>query len=304
MVIYRCIFLQQIIGGNDMTFSKHFIIFTAVLLFTFTACEQPMAPQTDDAAALATSGTTKLAKKGNDRICSCTVVCVPDSVAILWGDKNIAVGTISVTRDEVNLYVTYSTINGWKLDETHLDISAEHFCERGAPGKYLYKKDHENGPTTYTYTVPITWVEGTTVYFRAHAEVKKNSKEVSAYAGTITNPKRGAWFGQFCYTIKPTTPPPPPTYTVSGIVYFDADNNGMYDSGEQGITNVTIELSDGQITVSDANGNYSFSGLLPDTYTVIGSSIDGLSPTSTLTKKFSISSTNYSANFGYTILAP
>jgi hypothetical protein len=280
------------------------IAITALMILAAAGCEQPNAPQ--DAVAPNSSATVAapLAKKGHHSSCDCSTVCAQESVATLWSKNNTAVGTVAVVRDGANLLITFTAANGWSLDESHLDIAAEHFCERGAPGKYRYKQDHKKGVTSYTYSVPNTWAEGTEIYIRAHAELKNRSKETDAFAGTIIDPKRGAWYGQFCYVIAPTEPPPPPTYTVSGIVFFDADNSGDYSADEPGIAGVTVELSGGGSTITDANGNYTLSGLSPGTYTVIGPDLSGYYPTSTLTKKFAISSADYSANFGYTDTAP
>jgi hypothetical protein len=51
--------------------------------------------------------------------------------------------------------------------------------------------------------------------------------------------------------------------TISGLVYFDANNNGIHDPGEIGLANNTIQLFDAngnQIasTVTDATGRYTF----------------------------------------------
>ncbi|MGL4944262.1 MAG: SdrD B-like domain-containing protein [Thermoguttaceae bacterium] len=67
--------------------------------------------------------------------------------------------------------------------------------------------------------------------------------------------------------------------SLSGTVYEDADNNGEIDSGEKRLEGVRVELcifnaatgkfeSTGIFTSTDANGNYSFDGLVPGTYCV------------------------------------
>jgi serine-aspartate repeat-containing protein C/D/E len=62
--------------------------------------------------------------------------------------------------------------------------------------------------------------------------------------------------------------------SLSGYVYVDANNNGVYDSGETPIANTTLALLDssgnptGATATTDANGFYSFTGLMPDTYGV------------------------------------
>jgi VCBS repeat-containing protein len=64
---------------------------------------------------------------------------------------------------------------------------------------------------------------------------------------------------------------------LSGFVYFDANNNGVFDSDELGIGGVTIALtgskasdstSVNQTTKTASDGSYSFSGLAPGSYTL------------------------------------
>jgi hypothetical protein len=64
--------------------------------------------------------------------------------------------------------------------------------------------------------------------------------------------------------------------SLSGRVYFDANTNGVYDSGDSGLQGVSITLTGtddrGQevylTTVTDADGNYFFASLRPGTYTI------------------------------------
>ncbi|GAB5453548.1 MAG: hypothetical protein Hals2KO_38760 [Halioglobus sp.] len=58
--------------------------------------------------------------------------------------------------------------------------------------------------------------------------------------------------------------------SVAGTVFFDANNNGVFDAGEEGIGGVTVNLT-GPVNLSvmtDASGNYLFDNLPPGTYTV------------------------------------
>lgn len=59
---------------------------------------------------------------------------------------------------------------------------------------------------------------------------------------------------------------------VSGAVYFDTNENGLFDSSETGIANVTITLttdgSPARTTTTDATGGYQFTGLRPGTYSI------------------------------------
>ncbi|MBK7898669.1 MAG: DUF11 domain-containing protein [Betaproteobacteria bacterium] len=61
--------------------------------------------------------------------------------------------------------------------------------------------------------------------------------------------------------------------SISGTVFLDHNNNGVQGGADTGIAGVTIQLLDSlnalvATTVSDANGQYSFTGLAPGTYSV------------------------------------
>ena len=77
----------------------------------------------------------------------------------------------------------------------------------------------------------------------------------------------------------PVIPPPPSAGTggISGITFEDLNGNGFLDSGESGIGGVVIYFdqnnnsvrdADELFVASDVNGNYSFSNLADNAYTV------------------------------------
>lgn len=79
---------------------------------------------------------------------------------------------------------------------------------------------------------------------------------------------------------------------ISGVVYIDANRNGVRDAGEAGRPGVRLDLAGtrpGGITVatrsvlSGADGSYSFPGLLPGTYAVSVAVPGGLTATSART---------------------
>ena len=86
------------------------------------------------------------------------------------------VGVVEVTDDGNNLTVTYTTTNGWLLNETHLHIANE--SEEGIPqtkkgnpkvGQFDYSEEHEPC-VEYTYVIPLDGLSGE-VYIAAHAAV-------------------------------------------------------------------------------------------------------------------------------------
>lgn len=61
--------------------------------------------------------------------------------------------------------------------------------------------------------------------------------------------------------------------SISGVVFLDQNNNGTQNGADTGIASVTVELlnNSGSViatTTTDANGAYSFTGLVPGTYSV------------------------------------
>ncbi|MFZ4621833.1 MAG: SdrD B-like domain-containing protein [Bacteroidota bacterium] len=231
--------------------------------------------------------------------------CDADGIVTLWAGKTTNAGTVAVTQDANNVYVTYTTIGSWKLKETHLDISTQQYTQRGAPGLYDYQATHGNGVTTYKYTVPKTWAAGTKIYFLAHAVVGKYSSQQcgstqTAYGGTVVQPNGGSWFATFCTTV--TGNPVPPKYSVTGSVFNDANSNGVKDVGEAGLANVVVSLSGGGTSTSDANGSYSFTGVTAGTYTVSAPAVSGYTQTTAGAASVTVTNANVSVNFGYALI--
>ena len=76
---------------------------------------------------------------------------------------------------------------------------------------------------------------------------------------------------------------PAETATVSGVVYHDANSNGVQESAEPGLPNVRVTvyaLTTGQLESShtDADGNFAIAGVMPDTVLVQSAVPAGFSP--------------------------
>ena len=61
--------------------------------------------------------------------------------------------------------------------------------------------------------------------------------------------------------------------SLSGVVYYDANFNGVRDSGDWAICDMVVSLSDASndtvlIAITDANGAYTFKSLPTDDYTI------------------------------------
>ncbi len=103
--------------------------------------------------------------------------CTPTEVTLIAG-QTMEAGTVSVVNDSVNIYVTYTTTNGWVLTQTHLYVGDCAQIPVNAPGnpipgQFPYGGNHNN-ITSYTYTVPLSRIPaGTCACIAAHAVVKQ-----------------------------------------------------------------------------------------------------------------------------------
>jgi sarcosine oxidase gamma subunit len=97
------------------------------------------------------------------------------------------------------------------------------------------------------------------------------------------------------------------TGAISGTVYLDANKNSKYDSGDTGLSGITVTLKDSNgntiaTTNTDSNGNYSFPGLAPGSYTVsVPNTASGyaLETANPLNATVTAGNTTGNVNFGY-----
>ena len=93
----------------------------------------------------------------------------------LLAGQHIPVGTLTVAIDGANLIITFETIDGWKLYETHLYLGITPPA-KSAPGQFPYGHDPLPGVTSDQYTVSLSELgatHGQTLYIAAHAVVCK-----------------------------------------------------------------------------------------------------------------------------------
>lgn len=133
----------------------------------------------------------------------------PETIVTLFAGQHIDAGTITVTNDAENIYVTYSTANGYLLTQTHLYVGA---CENvpvnsqgnPVPGQFPYANTHNN-ITSYTYQVPISTIGlGNCGCIAAHAVVVKLNasgqvieQQTGWGNGVRINPNGGNWGMKF-----------------------------------------------------------------------------------------------------------
>lgn len=130
------------------------------------------------------------------------------------------------------------------------------------------------GGTQLTYSLGALANDGSSTNIIINADIS------STFTGTLTNTAtisgnetemttvNNSASAQSVVAITPAT--------ISGNVYFDADNDGVFDSGEQPIAGVLLTLTGtdfnqvavSQTTTTNANGFYEFTNLNPGTYQV------------------------------------
>jgi hypothetical protein len=136
--------------------------------------------------------------------------CLETTVNLMAG-QTIDAGYVSVINDDANIYVTYSTSNGYTLKETHLyvgDCALIPVNKPGnpIPGQFPYNATHNN-VTTYTVTVPISAIPlGACGCIAAHAVVQKLDasgqvldSQTAWGQGTLINLSGGNWGMKFDY---------------------------------------------------------------------------------------------------------
>jgi len=98
------------------------------------------------------------------------------------------------------------------------------------------------------------------------------------------------------YSLVPTVAA---TYNLSGAAFYDLNGNGTQDDGEPGIEGISVSISGGASTTTDANGNYSFSDLAESEYTVTAGAFNDRSHTTSESVSVTIDGSDGAANFGY-----
>jgi hypothetical protein len=101
--------------------------------------------------------------------------CGTPTVTTLLAGQFIDAGTVTVYNSEENLYVTYTTANGWVLGYTQLFVGYYQdipLTQNGSPqiGLFPYKTEHDPFVTEFTYVIPLSEIS-TCVFVTAHAEV-------------------------------------------------------------------------------------------------------------------------------------
>ncbi len=205
-------------------------------------------------------------KSGNTEYCG-----TPLTVDLLAG-QTIVSGNVTVANDEENLYVTYSTQNGWLLSQIHLYVGANEGLpvnKAGNPtiGQFPYKVAFNPYVTTYTYTLPLSSFPDV-MTIAAHAVVVKTDA-----SGKVLQSETGwgkgisfakSWAMKFVYTKQVCVVLPPveqcyqtETAWTTGDRYTTTGNWATYTTYAPGTKDIyagqTIPV--GTVTFSSISSN-------------------------------------------------
>jgi len=160
----------------------------------------------------------------------------------LWAGQTIDAGTLVVSNDETNLYVTYNTtgtfgtLHLWVGTDLTLLPSTQSGPNAGTPipGQFPYSVD-ATGLTTYTFTIPLENVPfytecESTIYVVAHAEVNINNGQETAFGGNIAG-EGNRWYFYAAYVTACCSEDPPQPYNELGTAF--AKGNYVFTTGKK-----------------------------------------------------------------------
>jgi hypothetical protein len=122
--------------------------------------------------------------------------CVVPVTTPLMAGQHTNVGSVTVTNDETNVYVTYQTTGSYLVKKTHLYVgscTAIPVSNSGNPriGQYPYQTNHGTGINSFTYTIARSSLPAGCICVSAHAEVVAYNA-----AGTVIFSQTGWGFGE------------------------------------------------------------------------------------------------------------
>jgi len=114
-----------------------------------------------------------------------------------------------------------------------------------------------------------------------------STTNVSVGVQIISSPYSGILFGDYYNR-----------YNISGIVYFDANHDTVYDAGDYARQGWTVSLN-GTTAVTDSSGYYLFPNVLPGKYSLSSIGIAGWTNATPASTSFTVSNNSIIQDFGY-----
>jgi Ca2+-binding RTX toxin-like protein len=198
----------------------------------------------------------------------------------LYVNKLIVPAGATLDLDGLNLYYKTEQINGTVIGggatvtgEVFEDVNDSGALAGGDPGLVGWTVELTNTATSSIYTT-TTGANGLFSLTGIPAGTYTLSQTIqSGYEQTApTSPATYTLNIASGQTLSAENFGDYPTASISGTVFVDTNGNGVLDSGESGLSGWTVDLINSSqttiTTTSSANGQYSFTGLVPGIYTV------------------------------------
>ena len=116
-----------------------------------------------------------------------TLVPTNMTVPLLAGQTSVA-GSVNIVNDGTTLFVTYTTINGYTLDQLHLYVgefvnAPQTNSGNPVPGHFPFNISFSTPVTTYTFQLPLANYPDCFIV-AAHSVVRQNGTETAWGSGT------------------------------------------------------------------------------------------------------------------------
>lgn len=191
---------------------------------SFTSCNETLV---GDESLLTEESTTTFSDEVNFSEETPSPYCGSQTFT-LWAGQTINAGTVTVSNDATNLYVTVVSNGGYTGTEnikmwlgTDLTLVNGGGASRPNAGHFPYKVTVPQGETTYTFTVPLYTIPFynvnecgvQSIYVFVHADVLAINDDGSissetAWSGNITGPGKAWWYySTYIPACCETTPP-------------------------------------------------------------------------------------------------
>ena len=183
-------------------------LFITILVIIASSCDNDEALET---ASNNQSNSSTSSQCGIDlsNIQSSDLTCDSIYTIDLLAGQTINIGTISIISDGTNLTVTYTTINGWLLDETHVyvgDCGAIPLTPSCDPifGLFPYKTAHSPGVNSFSYNIDLSTIDSCFCFIaQALVSLDDGNGNIQTETAIGDGPNdfpgnRWGWFSQFC----------------------------------------------------------------------------------------------------------
>jgi len=225
---------------------------------------------------IALAAVALLALAGNAMATDVTYYPVSPDPGYIYAGQTTPVGTMTAVMhytadDSATLEIHYATDAGWLMTECHLWINTNGPVARGAPGQYPYSSGTIS-TNSYSFSISIAdlisrfgidWASD--VYVMPHCALTwvgsgnppGGEAHPTGYGGKIVKPRKGSWYGYFCFDLtKPNEEPRQPyntaTFPCETWIKFwsptQVANSSWYrDDGYDGDSALADYLGDGTV---------------------------------------------------------